>query len=526
MNQHCIYLRKSRADAEAEAYGEGETLTRHEKALMELAKRQQLSVTKIYKEIVSGDTIAARPVMRRLLSEVENGQWTGVLVMEVERLARGDTIDQGTVAQAFKLSSTKIITPIKTYDPNNEFDEEYFEFGLYMSRRELKTINRRLQRGRIAAVKEGKYLARAPFGYRRVKLEKEKGYTLEIIPEQAKIVQMIFKLYVDDGDRLGIQAVARRLNELRIEPIRHDYWQKETIRAILTNPVYAGKVRWRYRARKKTSADGKVVVSRPINNSGDIIIANGLHQAIINETLFNKAQKYMSENPPAPVGYKKELINPLAGLIICGKCGRSMVWRKRPNNNLQKKDYIVCHARACDNVGAPFIYIETRLLESLKKWADEYRIKWIGVEAKDNDEDGVTLKRKTLAKIETELATLEKQIDAAHNLLEQGIYTIDDFLIRSRLLAERKKLTQVTYINLEKELSTEQSKSNMRKDLLPQIEKLVEIYYRLPTAAAKNTMLKQVLEKSVYIKTVHGAFSGASAADFELTVFPKIPKYI
>ena len=98
----CMYLRKSRADAEAEARGEGETLARHEKALLEVSKRGHYNVTEIYREVVSGETIAARPVMQRLLSEVEQGAWEGVLVMEVERLARGDTIDQGIVAQTFK----------------------------------------------------------------------------------------------------------------------------------------------------------------------------------------------------------------------------------------------------------------------------------------------------------------------------------------------------------------------------------------------------------------------------------------
>ena len=132
MEQYLIYLRKSRSDLEAEAHGEGETLSRHEHTLLELAKRQHLNVTDIYREVVSGDTIAARPMMQRVLSEVEQGVWSGVLVMEVERLARGDTIDQGIIAQTFKFSGTKIITPIKTYDPDNEFDEEYFEFGLFM----------------------------------------------------------------------------------------------------------------------------------------------------------------------------------------------------------------------------------------------------------------------------------------------------------------------------------------------------------------------------------------------------------
>ena len=71
--QYCLYLRKSRADMEAEAHGEGETLARHEKLLLEVAKRGNYNVTQIYREVVSGETLAARPVMQQLLSEVEQG---------------------------------------------------------------------------------------------------------------------------------------------------------------------------------------------------------------------------------------------------------------------------------------------------------------------------------------------------------------------------------------------------------------------------------------------------------------------
>lgn len=127
---YAIYLRKSRADAETEARGEGETLARHEKMLLDLAEKMGIKIDKIYREIVSGETIEARPEIQKLLSDVKKGMWKGVLVVEVERLARGETMDQGIVAKAFKISDTKIITPMKTYDPNDEFDEEYFEFGL------------------------------------------------------------------------------------------------------------------------------------------------------------------------------------------------------------------------------------------------------------------------------------------------------------------------------------------------------------------------------------------------------------
>ena len=189
----CIYLRKSRADREAEARGEGETLARHERILLDLAKKRGYNVGAIYREVVSGETISARPVMQQLLQEVEAGKWDGVLVVEVERLARGDTIDQGVVSRAFQFSNTLIITPMKTYDPNNEFDEEYFEFGLFMSRREYKTIKRRLNAGRISSVKEGKYCGnQPPYGYERIKLEHEKGFSLRPIPEQAEVVKLIY----------------------------------------------------------------------------------------------------------------------------------------------------------------------------------------------------------------------------------------------------------------------------------------------------------------------------------------------
>ena len=119
----CIYLRKSRVDVEAESYGAGDTLARHEQALLRHAASLNRSIAHIYREVVSGETISARPQMQLLLRDVEAGAWDAVHVMEVERLARGDTLDQGIVSQAFLYSGTLIITPKKTYDPKNEFDE-------------------------------------------------------------------------------------------------------------------------------------------------------------------------------------------------------------------------------------------------------------------------------------------------------------------------------------------------------------------------------------------------------------------
>ena len=227
LGDYAIYLRKSRADIEAEEKGEGETLARHEHILLELANKKCLKIGKIYKEIVSGETIEARPEMKKLLSDVKNGTWKGVLVVEVERLARGETMDQGIVAKTFKISNTKIITPMKTYNPNNEFDEEYFEFGLFMSRREYKIINRRLQIGREMSVKEGKYVGSiAPFGYDRVKIKNGKGYTLRRNSE-ADTVKIIFDLYAYNN--LSINEITKKLNEMGLKPRKNNKWSYFTV---------------------------------------------------------------------------------------------------------------------------------------------------------------------------------------------------------------------------------------------------------------------------------------------------------
>ena len=76
---YAVYLRKSRADLEAEAMGQGETLSRHRAALLDYAARRGLEIGAVYEEIISGESIDARPKMKQLLREVEQGRWAGVL---------------------------------------------------------------------------------------------------------------------------------------------------------------------------------------------------------------------------------------------------------------------------------------------------------------------------------------------------------------------------------------------------------------------------------------------------------------
>lgn len=526
MEQYYLYLRKSRADRDAELHGAGETLLRHEKALMELASRKKLNVTKIFREIVSGETIAARPEVQKLLDEVSAGIPAGVLVMEVERLARGDTKDQGTVADAFKMGNVKIITPNKTYDPNNEFDEEYFEFGLFMSRREYKTINRRIQRGRIASVKEGKYIAStAPFGYERIRIKNDKGYTLRIVPEQAEIVRMIFSLYTrgepqDNGSykKLGMSLIAKKLDSLHIAPASSAAWSRASIKDMLTNPTYTGKVRWQWKKEIKKIENGQL---RKVRQKGsECMLYDGLHEAIIDEDTFQKAQHIMSAHTCLPVSREHLLKNPLSGIVVCEKCGHMMT---RIYSNTKKGYYsLMCPNRYCDNISAPLYLIESKILDALNEWLNDYKLNW---SAGTSIEPTNTFKIKEAAieQCRTTLEGLQNQLNNTYEFLEKGIYTTEMFLQRNQLLTGQVNKLTADIAALEQELETERARERAKKDIIPNIENILELYQTVDDAGLKNELLKNILEKVEYRKDAPNRKGHLDNANFNLTIYPRIP---
>lgn len=477
---YCIYLRKSRADADLERMGEGETLARHKRVLLSLAQAKNYAVSEIYEEIVSGETIAARPQMQRLLSDVEQGRWDGVLVMELERLARGDSIDQGIVAQTFRITGTLIITPNKVYNPLNEFDEEYFEFGLFMSRREYKTINRRLQAGRIASVKEGNYIgSAAPFGYDKVR--KDRGYTLAE-NDESPYVKMIFDWYVNEGLTAG--KIADRLTRLGVEPKKGgSHFPTESVRDILRNRLYTGKVTWNWRPVKKTVRDGQVNKSRPRNAQEDMIISEGRHPALISEELYEAAQKKTGSNPRVAVTH--DLVNPFAGMLFCKGCGRAMIYR--PNKSA---DYLICPNKYCEISSAPFEVVERVILGQLEEICGELRLQQDKQEKTNTDMVDIRV-----AKLEKELSKAKEQQNRLYDLLEQGIYTQEIFLERQKVLNDKCRALKDELITTRATLPEVVDRSAV----IASIEHLLTDYRTL-SVTAKNDMLHNCVRSISYYR--------------------------
>ena len=514
---YCIYLRKSREDRELEKYDNIDTLDRHRKTLLEYANKHNLKIGHIYEEVVSGETISERKEMQNLIRDVEAHMWTGVLVMEVERLARGDTSDQGIVSKAFKYSSTKIITPLKTYDPNNEYDEEYFEFGLFMSRREYKTINRRLQRGRTTSVSEGKYLGSVPpFGYKRKKLENAKGYTLEPEPQEEKIVKQIFNLFAHQG--LPINGVVKALNELGLKPRKSPNWTISSVKDILSNPVYVGKIRWNARKQVISTRNGERIKHRPRNSNAMII--DGLHQLIIDEDTWNIVQSKRKLNSP-PVQHSHQIQNPLVGIVYCGKCGKPM--QRRPYTSKDKKPTLMCNNSMCDNVSSKLYLVENKIIEALRIWLENYKIDYDKIINQKQKIDIITDKD-ILKQLEDKLAKEISKQNKIYDCFEDGIYDKTEFI-------ERLSISKSNIKQLEEQIKPLKIKNEIHKNpddnkniTIPKLKNMIDIYGKLQTNEEKNDLLKTILEKVTYIKTEKALKKDADPTNFEIHIYPKIPK--
>ena len=205
-----LYLRKSRKDYEFINEDIEKTLERHEKILQDFALRnfnETIPEENIFREVVSGDTIIDRPEMQKVLSLIEESEYKAVLVLEIERLARGNTIDQGVIAQTFQYTKTLIITPQKIFNLDDDMDRSFFEDGLFQSRKYLLYTKKILSRGRVQSVSEGKYVSSTtPFGYNKEKLKNEKGFKLVINEVEAEIIRVIFNKFLNDD--LGTSKIA------------------------------------------------------------------------------------------------------------------------------------------------------------------------------------------------------------------------------------------------------------------------------------------------------------------------------
>jgi site-specific DNA recombinase len=489
-----IYLRKSRKDIEeekkaAESGSSYDTLQRHRDNLLAVARKEGHHILGIFEEVVSGESIAERMEIQKLLRELETGIADAVLVMDIDRLGRGDMLDQGILDRAFRYSGAKIITPTEVYDPESENWELVFGVKSIVSREELKVITKRLQGGRRDAAAKGKSITKKPpYGYLRD--EKLKLYP---DPDTAWVVVKIFEMMRDGHGR---QAIAAELDKLGVKPPdeKRTFWSPSSITAIIKNEVYMGHIIWG--KVKYIKQNGKY--RRKKMPPERWYVKENAHEPLVSKELFEAANKAHTGRWRPSTIENKSLANPLAGLLKCEICGYTMWYQPRKD---RPNPIIRCANPRCKGVqkGALLPLVEERILQSLAEFVDQFEVQEQMVEKRER-QSVIPLKQKALEKKEKELKELTVQKDNLHDLLERGIYTVEVFLERQQSVVERIKKTQEEMAQLQQEIEKEQLKEKNINEYIPTVKKVLEAYRQTDDVEKKNRLLKSVLEKATYLR--------------------------
>lgn len=476
-----MYLRKSRQDDPTETVEE--VLAKHEAILQEWARRElgyEIPEENIYREVISGESLEDRVEMQKLLSRIEDPKVVGVLVVEPQRLSRGDLEDCGKLISTLRYTKTLVATPMMTYDMDNKMERRFFQDELMRGRDYLEYTKEILARGRLASVKRGCYIGSvAPYGYDKITIGKDR--TLTPNEEEADVVRLIFDLYVNEG--MGVGKIARRLTDMGIKARTKKVWYESTVRQILDNKHYDGKVVFYRRKTAVVIEDGKQKKTRNWQPEEELLVVEGKHPAIVDHDIFEKAQQLRPHAPRVTMASK--ITNPLAGILFCSKCGHALV--RHPYNHTEAR-YQCEYTRPICQKSVKVSQTIAAVIEALE-YAElpELRAKLENGEGKS-----VAIQKRLLEKLEAQMEEYKSQEEKQYDLLETGKYTQELFDRRNAALRQKME-------DCQKQIFETRTSMPEEVDYAERIATLEEAIAALKddsvSILVKNQLVKKIVDK-------------------------------
>lgn len=502
------YLRKSRADDPLLSVEE--VLAKHEQQINEwlaqvLPDHGQIPEENTFREVVSGETIDGRPKMMALLRLVEDPKIKAIVCKEPSRLSRGDLQDIGYLVKILRYTNTLVLTPRGSYDLRDDRDREQFERELMRGNDYLEYQKKIMFDGKLLAVKSGQYIGmRAPYGFKKVSY-KDGGRTcrtLEPHPEEAPVVKRIFEMYAQG---IGATKICDVLDAEHTKPMDGDRWAPNSIREMLLNPHYIGKVRWNYRPHEKRVEEGEIVKYRV--TSEDCLIFEGKHPAIVSQELWDAVHAIRGDLPRQTK--KSGLKSPLARVLYCS-CGKAMVYRQiqRGGKMIGLPRYFCSDHRCKANGSAIMAEVVEEVIRVLQEAIDDFELQIdTGV---DNSAD---LHRQLVERLEKRLADLRdletKQWDEKirgkipdHVFDNLNARTVAEIAEVTQALCEAKDAAPV-HVDLQEQVGTFYAALNALKDPDAPVEE-------------QNKLVRACIERIVYSRPKLGKGKHKNNPPFKL----------
>lgn len=303
--------------------------------LLDMAEKEGYEVVGMFADPgKSAKSIEGRPGMKSMIHAVENGEADIVLAWTISRICR-NLKELLILIDLFEEHNTKIKFLSDDIDTSTPAGRMHLQIAGSFSEYERNVIANNVFMGMAARAKDGhKNGGPAPFGYEWVLDETapRKSSVLQIKEEEAEIVKSVFDAFISGK---GYKTIANTLNLEGKRTQKGKFFSIGTIRGILINPVYCGRIVWgKYKGWDKNRRKG--VNENPI-------VAKGVHAPIISEEIFDSAQALMSLRGGKRTKKYNDL-NVLSGILRCPVCGAGMVLSRAPLKDGTKRAYYSCGA--------------------------------------------------------------------------------------------------------------------------------------------------------------------------------------
>ncbi len=293
----------------------------------------------VYADEAMTGTKDSRSGFQRLIQDCRDGRIDIILTKSISRFAR-NTVDLLETVRELRELNVEVYFERENIRSLSGDGELMLTILASFAQEESRSVSENCKwriRKRFA---EGEIVnLRFMFGYRVVKGQ------IEIDPEKADIVRMVFKDYING---MGGSRIAKKLRDMGIPAMRGGAWRSERIIEIIKNEKYAGNAL----LQKKFVADH--LTKKEIWNKGQLkqYFAEGTHPAIIDAEIYERANEIMEQRRLAfRVDCEKQMRYPFTGIIRCELCGKKYQRRASKGryfwicSTFQKEGKASCHSK-------------------------------------------------------------------------------------------------------------------------------------------------------------------------------------
>lgn len=325
-----------------------------------------------------------------------------------------------------------------------------------------------VRRGMQEKFSRGGVVSQPPFGYRM-------GDGV-FVPDEinAPIVKMIFSDYISG---MGTRQIAAKLNDMGVRSAKGNAIENRTVEYILTNPVYIGKLR--------RSRNGRDTLDRFHENQDNTQYADGRHEPLITQDIFEQAQKRRAENKSLYGKYERHapVEFMLKGLVRCSNCGATLTHQSAGNSiqchNYSRGSCKISHAITLKK-------INTLVIERIKTDLDNGLID-VRIHETIKDEA-------PSAPIDSMIEKEQKKLSRIREAYESGVDTLDEY-------KQNKSKIQQRITELEAMRPKKAEPQDVKKILADRLTSSLSILDSSDTSeTAKNMTLRSFVHKIVLIR--------------------------